>query len=186
MKVFVLGESRTGTTSVHEYLLRSGLKSVHYFVPQSGVAEPIHKHRAANWPKVKNFIENSGYDAFSDYPTRLFHRELTGSFPDAFYILTVRRDFTKWRKSMSAILGEEVEDFDLLQAYYLCYNEEIRSNCTDLRLRFLELIIEDAPDYNAQILSDFLGRDYHGPLLRLNTAEELAALQGAAPRSGVA
>ncbi len=177
MKVFVLGESRTGTTSVHEYLVRSGLKSVHYFVPQSGVAEPIHKHRAANWKKVKAFIENSGYDAFSDYPTRLFHRELTSSFPDAFYILTVRRDFAKWRASMNAIMGEEQEDFNLLQAYYLCYNEEIRSNCVDLGLRFLELTIEDDADSNARILSDFLGRDYNGPLLRLNTSEELALLR---------
>jgi Sulfotransferase domain len=174
VKVFVLGESRTGTTSVHEYLTRCGLKAVHYFVPQCGVAEPIHKHRAANWPKVENFIETSGYDAFSDYPIRLFHRELTGSFPDAFYILTVRRDFTQWRESMNAILNETSDNFDLLQAYYLCYNEEIRCNCTDLGLRFLELTIEDDADCNARTLSDFLGLDYHGPLLRLNTTEELA------------
>ena len=174
MKVFVLGESRTGTTSVHEYLTRSGLKSIHYFVPDAGVVEPIHKYRSVNWPKVKNFIETSGYDAFSDYPTRMFHRELTDCFPDAFYILTVRRDFTKWRESMGVILNAEAEDFNLLQAYYLCYNEEIRCNCADLGLRFLELTIEDDPDANARRLSDFLGRDYQGPLLRLNTTEELA------------
>ena len=175
MKVFVLGESRTGTTSVHEYLVRSGLPSIHYFVPESGVVEPIHKNRAANWPKVQNFIENSGYDAFSDYPIRLFYRELAATFPDAFFILTVRRDFAKWRESMNVILDEESVDFGLLQAYYLCYNEEIRCNCTDLGLRFLELCIEDDATSNARKLSDFLGLDYHGPLLRLNTTEEFAA-----------
>jgi Sulfotransferase domain len=174
VKVFVLGESRTGTTSVHEYLVRSGLKSIHYFVPQSGVAEPIHRHRSTNWPKVRRFIETSGYDAFSDYPTRLFHRELTASFPDAFYILTVRREFAKWRASMNALLGEAQEDINLLEAYYLCYNEEIRCNCADLGRRFLELTIEDDADDNARRISDFLGRPYSGPLLRLNTREELA------------
>jgi hypothetical protein len=170
MKVFVLGESRTGTTSVHEYLCRSGLKAIHYYVAESGVTEPIHKHRASNWAKVQRFIDESGYDAFSDYPTRMFFRELGSLYPNACFILTVRQDVATWRSSMAVLLGERHDSLDLLQAYYLCFNEEIRCNCADLGLRFLEICIDDDAEQNARKIGGFLGVDAGGSLLRLNAS----------------
>jgi hypothetical protein len=177
MIVFNLGDSRTGTTSVHEYLLRGGLKSIHYFVRDAGVAEPIHKFRAANWEKLRNFIVTSGYEAFSDYPIRLFHRELAEHFPDAYFVLTVRESLATWRESMRILQPQARLDFDLLQAYYLCYNEEIRCNCAELGRRFLELVIEDDARVNARRLRDFLGLHDQGPLLQLNGAKEYATCQ---------
>jgi len=38
-KVFVLGDSLTGTTTVHKFLKLIGYNSIHYFFTESGVTE---------------------------------------------------------------------------------------------------------------------------------------------------
>jgi len=69
-KVFVLGDSRTGTTSLHKLLMDYGFKSVHYFVDEvNDIAQRdgCEKHQ---YKHFRSFIERSGFEAFSDYPTR--------------------------------------------------------------------------------------------------------------------
>ncbi|MEM7741332.1 MAG: FkbM family methyltransferase, partial [Pseudomonadota bacterium] len=81
--VFILGDSRTGTTSLHRFLQSAGYNSIHYYFTESGVTEPAHLDRENNWEKLRAFIDTSEYDAFSDYPTRTFFRELMEAYTDA-------------------------------------------------------------------------------------------------------
>ncbi|WP_161492584.1 hypothetical protein [Pseudophaeobacter leonis] len=52
--IFVLGDSRTGTTTLHKFIKTAGLKSVHYFFKESGVTEPAHVEYEVNWERLKN------------------------------------------------------------------------------------------------------------------------------------
>ncbi len=171
--MFLLGDSRTGNNSMHDYLTRSGLRSIHYYVHEAGLAEPLHRHREENWPKLRHFINESGFQAFTDYPTRMFHAELRTEYPDAYFILTKRRTLESWRASMEVLLRGQTDDLDLLQAYYLCYNEEIRSNFIRPGLHFLEITIDDDAAGNALKISDFLGLPCCGPLKQLFTSADV-------------
>ncbi len=175
MRVFLLGDSRTGNNSMHEYLTRCGLRAIHYYVHEAGLAEPLHRHRLANWPKLRRFIDDSGFQAFTDYPTRMFHAELRTEYPDAHFILTKRRTLESWRASMGVLLRGDTDKLDLLAAYYLCYNEEIRSNFAEAQRQFLEITIEDDAAENARRISDFLGLPCCGPLRQLFTSDDVRA-----------
>ena len=99
-KIFALGDSRTGTTTIHKFLKLSGFTSIHYFFKESGVSEPAHVDFENNWRKLQDFIDEGGYDSFSDYPIRTFYRKLFDAYPDAYFILTSRKDVETWQKSM--------------------------------------------------------------------------------------
>jgi len=175
LRVFLLGDSRTGNNSMHEYLTRCGLRAIHYYVHEAGLTEPLHRHRLANWPKLRRFIDESGFEAFTDYPTRMFHAELRDAYPDAHFILTTRRTLESWRASMSVLLRGETEKLELLQAYYLCYNEEIRSSFAEAERRFLEIAIDDDAADNAQKISGFLDLPCCGPLKQIFTSADVRA-----------
>ena len=58
--VFVLGDSRTGTMTLHKFFQSAGFNSVHYFFKESGVTEPAHVDYAGNWDRLRAFIDGSG------------------------------------------------------------------------------------------------------------------------------
>ena len=99
-KIFVLGDSRTGTSSLGSYLAALGFRSKHYFVKESKQSSPDHENRKNNWQNLYEYIDGSGYSAFSDYPTRLYYKEIYNCFSDAYFILTVRSSTDRWLKSM--------------------------------------------------------------------------------------
>jgi len=168
--IFVLGDSRTGTTSVHRWLVDQGLRSVHYFVPDVPLIEPLHRYRISNWPKLRSFLRESGYQAFSDYPVRAFFREIVEEFPDAYFILTVRRDLATWRGSMLRFfLGRSI-DIELLQAFYVAWNEEIRALFAETGGHFLELCIDEDSTEAGSRLAGFLGFAEAPPLPHLNAS----------------
>ena len=157
-KIFVLGDSRTGTTSLHKFLKLSGFKSIHYFFKESGVKEPAHEDFDANWLKLKTFIDESGFDAFSDYPLRTFYAQLFAHYPDAVYILTFRKDIETWRNSMECFFSKfNIKiNIDKLTKSYLKINEEIRRIALEKNMKFCEICIDDDADSNGKALSDFL------------------------------
>jgi hypothetical protein len=167
--IFVLGDSRTATTSLHHWFLDQGIASLHYFVGEAALAEPLHRHRQANWPRLHQFIQHSGAEAFSDYPVRVFFRELAAAFPAAHFILTTRRDTATWRDSMTRYFADRPPDLDLLEAFYVAWNEEIRALFAESGGRFLDLCIDAAPDLLGRRIAGFLDLPY-APLPRLNTA----------------
>jgi hypothetical protein len=84
-KIFGLGLSKTGTTSLHHALKRLGLKSVHY----------PHKKEIF----VGDFSWMDDYDAVSDIPVAPYYPQLDKIYPGSKFILTVRA-VDQWLQSM--------------------------------------------------------------------------------------
>jgi hypothetical protein len=80
--VFCIGLPKTGTTSLHHALKILGYRSIHW--PRA------HLKPRKGWI---NYFKKSGFDAFSDAPIndRGFYEELEKEFPDAKFILTIRK-----------------------------------------------------------------------------------------------
>lgn len=171
-RVFVLGDSRTGTTSIHVYLQKLGFSSVHYFVSEAGISDPFHKGRSENWNKFKNFVNESGFNAFSDYPTRLFFRELISEFPEAYFILTTRRNTSTWMESCRRYFGIPQKELERLCAFYSVWNEEILWACDEAGAKLLTLCIDDGSEENATALCEFLDLPYQGALTRENVSRD--------------
>ena len=168
MTIFLLGDSRTGTTSIHQWFLDHGIRSIHYFVREAGLTEPLHRHRKANWPRLRTFIRESGFEAFTDYPTRAFFREIVHEFPAAHFILSVRKDISTWRTSMLHGLKGNEAHIEFLTAFYVAWNEEIRALCAETGARFIEICIDDDDGQNGQKLATFVGIPVGQPLKRLH------------------
>lgn len=106
MKIFVIGFSKCGTSSIHARFLALGLSSVHHTSPETNtpVAVTIKNNiDSGNYP----LIGLDRYDAFTDlvYLTHEVHIEAFKFFetflkeiPDAKFILNVR-DKEKWVES---------------------------------------------------------------------------------------
>jgi hypothetical protein len=89
-KVFGIGLSRTGTTSLTEALRLLGYKAVH--CPLSIVA--------LNGKGLKLSTDIvSRFDAFTDSPVARMYKELDGAFPGSKFILTIR-PLERWMDSM--------------------------------------------------------------------------------------
>lgn len=168
--IYVLGDSRTGTTSMHAWFMTQGLRSLHHFVAEAKLEDPLHRRREANWAKLRRFLHDSAYEAFSDYPVRAFFRELAGEFPDARFILTTRRDVQTWRGSMLRYFAGQKIDIDLLQAFHIAWNEEIRALFAESGRRLLDLCIDDDDAANGQLLAAFLGASDPRPMPHLNAS----------------
>jgi hypothetical protein len=169
-KIFVLGDSRTGTTSLHKLLLDYGCKSIHYYVDE--VNEIAHRegYDRHKYKHIRQFIENSGFNAFSDYPTRCYFVELLRDYPDAYFILSTRKDVQTWVGSMERYFPHRTEvlaNLAHLSDGYLELNKQIRQRYASAE-RFIEICIDDGNEVNSPILADFLGRAVTVPLKKLN------------------
>lgn len=87
-KIFGIGLSRTGTTSLTEALTILGYRARHF--PQSHLTF---------WGSVEiNQIELKKFDAFTDTPVALNFQKLDQMFPGSKFILTLR-EITAWLES---------------------------------------------------------------------------------------
>gem|GEM_PF-1639406 len=156
--VFILGDSRTGTTTLHRFMKRAGHASIHYFFKESGVTEPAHKEYTQNWRKLREFIDSGQYTSFSDYPLRTFYGQLVDEYPKAHFVLSVRKDVETWRKSMVGFFSKfDIKiDIDALTKSYNRINEDIRKQAQIKKLAFCEICIDDDPVENGHALSRFL------------------------------
>ena len=84
-KIFGVGLSKTGTTSLHHALIELGFKGKHY--PQQ--------------PRLfaGDFSGLEAYDAITDIPAAAYYAQLDEAFSGAKFILTVR-DIDDWLASM--------------------------------------------------------------------------------------
>lgn len=156
--IFVLGDSRTGTLSLSNYFLRHGIPSIHYFVDQSGAEHPLDELREEKVIKCLDFIKNSAYRCFSDYPTRSFYKEIAQAFPNAFYILSVRKDTATWQRSMINYFSKFSMKLDIekLSLDYENGNADIRSFFSNDTYSFIEICIDDDASKNSEKLANFL------------------------------
>ncbi|MDW4549326.1 sulfotransferase [Defluviimonas sp. D31] len=170
--VFVLGDSRTGTTSLHHFFKSAGYQSIHYYFDESGVKKPAHLDIDGNWQRLKRFIVDSPYNAFSDYPTRIFYRQLFREFPTARFILSRRDSLETWKQSMVRYFRREQVDIDIeaLSAHYINLNREIRATAAIDGRSLLEICIDEDDDENSRHLRAFLNIDGDVTIRRLNAS----------------
>ena len=86
-KVFVIGLSRTGTTSLHEALQILGYSSLHWKSALTGA--------------LPDDVDIALYDAFGDINISAHFAELAARFPDSRFIFT-GRELGSWTRSVSA------------------------------------------------------------------------------------
>lgn len=157
--IFVLGDSRTGTLSLSNYFRMNGLKSVHYFVSESRQTTPIHMNFSTNERYFFDYVQNSGMDAYTDYPTRAFFRRLYQDYPKAAFILSVRSSTDVWLASMQRFFDKFDQAIDITEARqaYEEVNTDIRTLFGDGTRYFLEICIDNDSTQNSKLLADFLG-----------------------------
>lgn len=98
-KIFNFGEMRTGTSSLHQYLKRVGFKAIHHFEKEAGTVDKD-MNIVENRQKVVTYIKNTNFVLYSDYPIRHTYIEIMECFPDALYIMTVRKNKDEWVNSV--------------------------------------------------------------------------------------
>jgi hypothetical protein len=123
-KVFCLGLSRTGTTSLFHALRDLGLRPFHYPLPLFASPEilgippfrpALRLNPYASWRRGKELkaarvLHNlrellERHDVFTDLPVPLYFRELDQMFPESKFLLTTRA-VEPWLKSMEWLFNE--------------------------------------------------------------------------------
>jgi hypothetical protein len=157
--VFVLGDSRTGTMSMHMYFCALGLKSKHFYMKETGVDLSKAEKQNENWMNIKAYIENSGFEAFSDYPTRAFYKELAAHYSHARFILTMRSSLEVWQYSMLKFFDKFNIPIDM-KAHtqnHLKTNADIIEHFAKNKLELLVVRIDDDPFENSTAIKKFIG-----------------------------
>lgn len=130
-KIFGIGLSRTGTSSLNEALEILGYRSRHFpIIMENSSFESKLKYRLNKWgkelgksePFFQDFSKDSGnellfekpsdssFDAMTDLSVARFFRELDDAFPNSKFILTVR-DEGSWLKSCSKFFAKGNHQF---------------------------------------------------------------------------
>lgn len=103
-KIFIIGPHRTATTTLHNFLSRQGLKSFHWRIGDTFLAQEVDK-RKSDIDALRRFM--APWTVFSDfmYLTESEHieghtlfRTFLAAFPDAYFILS-DRDVDRWINS---------------------------------------------------------------------------------------
>jgi hypothetical protein len=157
--IFVLGEERTGTTSLHKYFLSHGIKSANQLPTFSPQDSSSSFNVLENRSRFLELILRSDCEAFSRYPIRLFYEQLYHAYPDAFFILTTRSSSERWIASMrhSPWHSAKILDEARLRRDYERLNQKIHSIFKNSDRKFLEICIDDDNEINSMRLSRFLG-----------------------------
>ncbi len=144
--------------SLHRYLTALGVRSVHNPIREASQTLPLHENAVQNWNLFKRFIDESGYQAFLDYPTRFFFKELIAAYPDAWFILSKRRSLAIWQKSMTAFFSQYdiILDIKDLSETYERVNSEIVSLCTEFHRKLLVIDIDGSSEANTAEMKAFL------------------------------
>jgi hypothetical protein len=150
-RVFCIGLSRTGTTSLCEALNMLGINTIHYpsilfaypevinsqtkFIPQRKISfygniQLKKELKALNKKNPSSFLDK--YMGFGDLPIPLLYKELDKRFPGSKFIFTTRNE-EKWLNSMKWMFQEgriiwkwgRIDDEILHQTYgTICYEKE--------------------------------------------------------------
>ncbi|MEX0808538.1 MAG: sulfotransferase family protein [Dongiaceae bacterium] len=158
-KIFCLGLSRTGTTSLHVAAVLAGFSSIHY---------PLcYNNLAIHW--LKGDFSRSrirDFQCFSDLPTPAFYREFDRTHSGAKFILT-RRDEARWIESVQQIYAVQMAPSPKTP-----WRNCVSAACYGLvefnRQRFLDVYRR----HNADVMNYF--KDKPGKLLVLDLENEEA------------
>lgn len=166
-RVFVIGLSKTGTTSIGDALELIGYRRL-------GWRDIRSRHMVYTWANgdITPLIEMTRhYDAFEDLPWPLVYTEMAQLYPDAKFILSLRKDETTWLRSMERHVGRGrwapytyfygADTYhgheDIIRASYRNHTERVRAFFADQPHDYIEMVIDDG-DVNWQVLCDFTGQ----------------------------
>lgn len=160
-KVFVLGLSKTGTTSIGDALQRLGYRRLGW----SDIRSRQLVHTWAN-EGAKPLLELTRYyDAFEDLPWPFVYKEMAERYPDAKFVLSLRENEETWLRSMSVHVGRGrwlpytyfygadtyPGNEDVMRHSYRNHTQNVRSYFHDKPERLVELNIDDG-DVNWGVL----------------------------------
>jgi LPS sulfotransferase NodH len=160
-KIFVIGESRTGTILVHNLLRRLNIASIHTFITESNASIPLHLDPDANRAKTLDFIERSGYRAFIEHPARVFWQSIVEAYPHAHFILTRRSSSEAWLSSMKAFFSHSnaAVNMDALLNSYNSTNDAILDYFSHAPHEFLDVCIDEGWEIESRKIGKFLKVD---------------------------
>lgn len=171
-KVFGIGLSRTGTSSLNEALEFLGYRSIHFpLIMKNTSAKAKLKYRINKWLKELGFkkplftdfplkTDNSlafkvpdskSFDALTDIPVARFYKELDQQFPGSKFILTVR-DEAAWLESCRKFFKEgNNQFFKWIQLHFDMYgtnsfDEELFRNGYRKHIEDVKSFFESRPD----------------------------------------
>ena len=152
-KVFVLGLSKTGTTSIGDALQKLGYRRLGWRDVRSR-----HLVQTFTHGDLKPLVELTHYfDAFEDLPWPLLYCEMAEMYPDAKFILSMRKTEETWLRSMrthmgrgkwlpySQFYGADTMDGneDIILESYVNHTKKVREYFRDKPHRYVELNIDD-------------------------------------------
>lgn len=172
-KVFVLGFSKTATTSLHRFFRDNGYRSVHWDLPDGRfLAGVVVTNVLSNRPILASIDD---YDVYSEFSyadgllyleANYFFRDLYAAYPDAYFLLNTRetegwiasrkRHFGRNRKGRG-YLAERIaqayaasmpETEEIWRRYHPVFHQQVRDFfATQEGARFLEFNIDqDGPE----------------------------------------
>lgn len=160
-KVFVLGLSKTGTTSIGDALERLGYRRLGWRDIRS--RHMVHTWANGDLESLKGLTRY--YDAFEDLPWPFVYREMAEMYPDAKFLLSLRKDEDRWLRSMRTHVGRGqwmpytyfygADTFEgneeIIRSSYKNHTENVRAFFSDKPERYAELNIDNG-DANWDVL----------------------------------
>ncbi|KAK3636942.1 hypothetical protein LTR56_012602 [Elasticomyces elasticus] len=160
-KIFVIGLSKTGTSSIGDALALLQYKRL-------GWKDIRSRHLVHTWANgdYSALIDQTRYfDAFEDLPWPYMYRQMAEMYPDAKFLLSLRKDERTWLESMRRHVGRgswqgyryfygatEVDGHeDVVLQSYTNHTNEVRAYFQDKPDRYGELVIDDG-DKNWEVL----------------------------------
>jgi hypothetical protein len=163
-KVFGVGLMKTGTTTLGGCLTTLGYRHRPYY-PKL-IRQRYHGDEGALWDVAAR------YESFEDHPWPDIFRELDDRFPDARFILTVRRDSATWFRSLeqhAKRMGPTAERLIIFGygwpgrkraehiEHYEAHNDAVRAHFADRPDRLLEVCWETGSTW--EDVAAFLGHE---------------------------
>ncbi len=93
MKIVGIGLNKTGTSTLKTCMETWGFKHVTYNL------DAFNAYRERDWDYLKSVADE--HDSFENWPWALMYEQFDDWYPDAKFILTVRKDAQTWFKSLS-------------------------------------------------------------------------------------
>ena len=168
-KVFGIGLNKTGTKTLGHYLQRWGYRHRTYDSDSTTRSPSFDYYKQGRIDELVEIMND--FDSCEDWPWPLLYRELDARFPDARFVLTVRRSPDVWYRSlcnMAVRLGpfplyeKTVYGYGMPQGRkhahierYEAHNAEVEAYFAERPGKLLRVCWEDGD--GARELAEFLG-----------------------------
>ena len=127
-KVFVIGFSKTATTTIHKFFANNGYRSVHWDLEDGRFLAGVVTTNALSGLPILSTVDS--YDVYSEFSyadgklyleANYFFRELFDAYPDAYFLLNTR-DEDAWVRSRKKHFGRNKKGrgslFDRIRSAY--------------------------------------------------------------------